>query len=319
MTGDLRNCRPCRKFGEKAKSRESLLRDRQPRGRALLKLREDVLAKLQDQQKALVSRLSELQRDNERYSSKAETVLEFVYEQLFWIRSFYPVSVATLTVLSLRHYLGFQSRTPIRTIANAELDLSRVDRLARGGRQGPLVVRDEERRGSATARPCGSPGTTRACPASRPARSVARGSGRSRRRARAGIRPAGSSRRLEVPEEVVRRVELSCRPGVLDALVGTARYTWRRSRSGFPTGSPSCRTRRRRPARRRWGRLRPTAEHAVALRPCKEVPDRDGVPHAPRELVVDVVDAHRDRPHRVAGAFARMEARRCAPSWKRGW
>ncbi len=65
----------------------------------LLQLRRDVLAKLQSQQKTMVSRLSELKGDYDRYKTKSETVLEFVYEQLFWIRSFSPVSTATLTDL----------------------------------------------------------------------------------------------------------------------------------------------------------------------------------------------------------------------------
>ena len=65
----------------------------------LLKFRRELLSKLQSQQKTMVSRLSELTGDNARYKTKSETVLYFVYEQLFWIRSFSPVTTATLTDL----------------------------------------------------------------------------------------------------------------------------------------------------------------------------------------------------------------------------
>ena len=65
----------------------------------LLRIRREVLTKFQSQQKTLVVSLSSIQVENERYQAKADSVLKFVYEQLFWIRSFSPVTISTLADL----------------------------------------------------------------------------------------------------------------------------------------------------------------------------------------------------------------------------
>ncbi len=65
----------------------------------LIEVRRELLTKLSPQYSVLVTNLSALQRDLDRYHNKAATVLDSVNEQLFWIKSYPPISVSSFAEL----------------------------------------------------------------------------------------------------------------------------------------------------------------------------------------------------------------------------
>ncbi len=90
----------------------------------ILKYRRELLSKLQSQQKAMVIQLSEVQLDNKKYVSKAADVLDFVYEQLFWVRSLSPVDRGTLAEMPAASSWLF-SREHMAAFFEAQVEKSR--------------------------------------------------------------------------------------------------------------------------------------------------------------------------------------------------